>query len=342
MSKSPLLWLTALSLLLISCDNTLEINAEYRDLTIMYSALDPKKDTNWVRIERAYLGEAPANESFDEPDSLYYRDSEIQVLLREYQPEASKGNFEREIPLEVDFDRFSLEPGTFTTDSFRMYRTPSGLSLNPDLEYEVAVIRPDNSEAHARTNLVQDFDLNQPNPNFPIYQDEIQWDEAENASGYEVQIVFKYSEFNRDTEHLSQDSLRFTFRDLNRQSLQTNIVALIGSNPDIEVKDNVFRFFEEVRIEVWAVGEDLNTYMELNRPQSGINQNRPEFPQVTNGSGVISSRTKVSRGGIDLDRTRIFNNLINSNATCDLRFAEIRQQGSDTCICDGQGGLRCF
>ena len=41
----------------ISCDNTLEINADYDVENVVYGLLDKDLDTPWVRLHRTYLGE---------------------------------------------------------------------------------------------------------------------------------------------------------------------------------------------------------------------------------------------------------------------------------------------
>ena len=41
---------------LFSCDNEVDINAEYQDLSIIYGMLNPKLDSNYVRVQRGYLG----------------------------------------------------------------------------------------------------------------------------------------------------------------------------------------------------------------------------------------------------------------------------------------------
>jgi len=74
--------LLMLLFLLSACDNELNVRADYEDLTVLYAILDPKEDTNYVRVQRAYLGDAPASASYNETDSLYYDTADIQVLIR--------------------------------------------------------------------------------------------------------------------------------------------------------------------------------------------------------------------------------------------------------------------
>jgi len=336
---------------LVACDNELKVNADFKDVTVIYTALQAEKDVNWVRVERGYLGNEPAENSFNEPDSLYYPVEEISVFLREYEPGASRDEISREAPLMVDTGTFDLLPGTFTTQGHRLYRTPPGFTLNTDREYEVVVERKDGTEAFARTGLLEQTQLlnpngANPNPAFQVFDGSLTWRSVDDASLHEVKIVFKYREFNTRTGEIMRDSVSFEYRDISpstsgdRRSIETEFINRVA-NAGIEPNPDLLRFTETVRIEVWSVGEELFTFMQLNQPISGVNQNRPDFPQVTNGTGVVSSRSRYSLEVFNFDN-KLINNLITASSACDLRFADIRQQGRDTCICAGNGTVRCL
>ena len=46
----------------------------------------------------------------------------------------------------------------------------------------------------------------------------------------------------------------------------------------------------KIEIIVVAGGDDLNTFIEVNRPSTSIVQEKPEFTNITNGLGIFSSR----------------------------------------------------
>ena len=56
---------------LYACDNEVDIAAPYKDITVLYGLLDPNEDTNWIRVERGYLGNAAASAAFYDVDSCY-------------------------------------------------------------------------------------------------------------------------------------------------------------------------------------------------------------------------------------------------------------------------------
>ena len=139
------------SLILFSaCDNEIDINAEYKDMTIMYGMLNPVMDTNYVRIQRGYLGDDAASASYGISDSLYYDSTEIDVFIREYNPGAS--TFNQEVELIWD-NSIPLDSGIYTDEGYHLYRIPSNFPIQSSREYEIVVNRADGSVASARTGL---------------------------------------------------------------------------------------------------------------------------------------------------------------------------------------------
>lgn len=346
------LLITLVALLSISCNNELEVNTNFEDVTVLYAILEANKDTNWVRVQRGYLGNEAASVSYNRPDSLYYPVNDIEVLLRELEPGSPRSEFDRTIRLEVDSTTFNLQPGTFTTKGHRLYRTPAGVKLDITKEYEAVVVRKDGSEAYARTPLIENAVINDPNsrnpdPDVRVFRDRVEWQGVSGAASHEVKVVYKFLEFDANTKQGVMDSVSFSVLNVSPanqssrgRSVDTDIINRLAVS-DLQVKPTVFRFFEEIRIEVWSVGEDLQTFMELNQPSGGVSQNKPAFPQVTNGTGIVSTRSKSSLNVPNIN-TALENRIVTSNRLCDLRFAVVRNQGRDTCICDGTGSFRCF
>ena len=57
---------------LFSCDNSLDINADYDIENVVYGLLDKDLDTQWVRLHRTYLGEDGLLAGAVYSDSLYF------------------------------------------------------------------------------------------------------------------------------------------------------------------------------------------------------------------------------------------------------------------------------
>ena len=69
---------------LFSCDKSLNVNADWKDVTVVYGLLDQTKDTTYIKITKAFLGEGDALMFSKIPDSSNYS-SALEVRLDELQ-----------------------------------------------------------------------------------------------------------------------------------------------------------------------------------------------------------------------------------------------------------------
>lgn len=346
--KKILLALTAVAAL-SSCDNEVDINAEYQDLSIIYGMLNPKLDTNYVRVQRGYLGTEPASSSFGQSDSLYYDTADIAVYIREYSKDAS--TFDKEAPLVYD-NSIPLDSGLFTSDGYYLFRVPSEMAIQNEKEYEVAVIRKDGSEASARTGIVGEIVIEIPRATVTakVYNGLIQFRVRQDLTGnspdatikmtaYQPLIKFHYKEVNLltkveefKTTTITLPLVESRFDDINLTFTGNELNQALAER--LEKNPNIIRFFRSLDVEIYGASEELMTFIELNKPSTGINQNRPDYSQVINGSGILSSRTFSRRLDVSL-QTQLYDRLIVSQTTCDLNFArfEMGNINGDTCWC---------
>lgn len=331
---------------LTACENEIDITADYEQLSVLYALLDPAADTNYVRVQRGYLTDQDPQSAVGNPDSLYYDSADIDVFLREYAP--SSEDVVSETPLIFD-NSVPLDSGKFTTEGHHLYRIPSQVNLQSDREYEVVVVQPDGEEATGRTGVVGNIDIRR--PPVPVsnrfFNGQIEFNINQGSApmvAYQVNILVHYRELNlRSKDSLfATATIELPLRESNQSKLALFYDKDAFTNSlsnSIEPKENVIRFFEGITIEIYGATDDLVTYFQLNEPSSSINQNRPSFQQITNGTGLVSSRTLSRRTDVKLENNNFFPALQTSSATCDLAFASVRSNG-DTCYCV-TGALRC-
>ncbi len=337
--------------LLASCDNELDINADYEEIAVVYGLLDPKLDTQWVRIERGWLGTMPASASFDQPDSLYY--ASLTAELIEY--DASNVEVAR-VPLIRDENaRQRNDNGPFTQNAYRIYRTDGSFSINPRNSYEVrieregiepivrsttGIILAENTSGAGEEDVL---DIRTPRriPNSPqpptFNGDFFEW-EANTGYSAEGFYEFHYTELDLTTREKTQKFFVKEFGKIiseernNRYEYRFNtLYADIANN--IEENDNVVRFFRRLKFKVTVADRTLDTYVELNVPTTSIIQSRPEFTNIENGIGIFSSRTSAQIDSIVLTSSN-YTTLAKSDPLCALRFAIIKAATGDTVICD--------
>ncbi len=315
----------------------------------MYGLLDPKLDTNYLRIQRGYLGEEAASASFGISDSLYYDSAEIDVFIREYRPGST--TIEKEVQLIYD-ENVPVDSGTYTTEGHHLYRIPDGFDILRSREYEVLVRRSDGTEAYARTGIVGNIDIRRPlsiitarlfdgRIEFWINQDT----EGNNPEAtvkmiaYQPVIYFHYKEVDQaaGTEEFKTATIRLPLEENPFDQIEilyssSQLYSALADRIEKDPSKNILRFFQGMDIEITGASEDMMTFIELSKPATGVNQNRPQFEQVVNGTGILTSRTVSRRNDIKLQST-IYDRLLEAGIVCDLNFARVELGGADTCYC---------
>lgn len=73
---------TAIFLLFIAaCNNDLDITDDWKETPVVYSLLNPSSSTNYIRLQRAYLGEGNAYLMGQNSDSLYFDTNLVSVRV---------------------------------------------------------------------------------------------------------------------------------------------------------------------------------------------------------------------------------------------------------------------
>lgn len=345
--KRIIFTLIVFSVALVGCNNELEINAPWEDVSVVYGMLDEQSDTNWVRIHRGYLGTEGINGGSQQPDSLYYQN--ITVYVEELD---KNGNVINTFPLAQD-NTSNLDTGFFTTQGFRLYRLDQ--KVNTASSYRLVIDKPNNEgpQVTATTPIVEDFNITKPigqqRISFGIRGQDFDWQQARAARIYQSYLRFYYVEINAFD---ASDSIR-TWVDYKLSNVFGT--TLDGSGQDISnnvkyeqfyrflynaigPKENVKRFFRGMDVYVVAGADDLATYISVSQPAEGIVQDKPLFTNVNNGIGIFSSIGKAEKLAMRLSGPSI-DSLIKGIYTCDLMFGKASQ--ADTCFCLVPGAFIC-
>ena len=297
-----LVFLSAISVLLFSCDNELDINATNEERTVIWGVLDQNTDTQFVKINKAYITEGDALVASYERENSEYTNLEVTVEETNVSGSVTNSWVLQEKDVEVTFD------GPFNYSPQKVYY------FVPDALFEdrIYTIKLNNGtdDVQATTELVRDFVIDRPKSNAtPIYitnnggdynSTSIDWFPAEFGERYESLVRFHYLE-KLTTGALIPKSIDYKVGtrtsdnpgcgntycdDLNGELFFNYILSTIDvSHPDFErVQVGNLDFI------ITVAGKDLHTYIEVNKPSTGIIQERPEYTNVINGLGVFSSR----------------------------------------------------
>jgi hypothetical protein len=314
----------------LSCRNELDVMAPYKDIPVVYCLLNPKDSVNYLRLEKSFLGADNAYEMAQVTDSLYYKDAV--VLLERW----SDGQKKETTTLE--FTSIPVrDPGIFTHDPNFLYRMPTPVSGNS--EYRLNIRVPSTgAEVSAVTWTVTDFKVikpesykkNLPFSSYDNYQT-VEWITAPHTRIYHLVIRFHYLEVaNRDTVNLSVDwSIGHYISKagnggevITAEILHRNFYKWLGNRlekPAIGVQRLATK--KAIDFLFTVGGEELYTYMEIYKDDSGLPIEKPVFTNIVNGIGLFSSRFQQTVAGKSLSAHSL-DSLAYGIYTKGLRFAD--------------------
>ena len=313
---------TVFIILFSSCETEFDVNAEWKETTVVYGLLDASLDTQLVRINKAYLGEIDALEMAQYSDSINFNPSNLEVKLHQLQYNEILESITLDTILIIkDTLDANGNPAVFSVEKNIIYQalTPNGF-LRGDRTYMLTIKNLiSGNEVSASTELISGFSFESFNSSykFGFYNGAlpdstkfrsktIEWDKVYNGVIYQLDVRFNYLE-NGELKHLTWNQGLVTFN--GSLSMKTTLEGAKFFNfLSKELEDPVFqgtREFIDLDLVMTVGTEELNTYIQLNEPISGIVQQRPDFTNINNGIGIFSSRYTHSEFGINLtDDTR--------------------------------------
>ena len=312
---------------LSGCSTELDSNADYKEVLVIYSVLDPDQTTHFAKVNKAFLNtnSNALTIAANNPDSTQYGD-ELRVVLQQLRPDSS-------VMAEHAMERFiatGKEPGTFFSGEQVLYRTTNSVVLDDQSVYRVVATNTETGvTASGATQIVKDtpstpakglciyqisrsfapnnacFTENQPSPFEPEVPSTITFHQAPNAKIYTVKLTFKFWETTdgvREEKQVQwyvrnnfiQESSADPSMQMEKDFFITNLQALIDRSQD---NATTSREPGDVFITVTGGSPSLELYYRINNSFSIISQTRPEYDNISNGTGLVASRrSKTARG----------------------------------------------
>lgn len=293
--------------LLFGCSTDFDINAEWKDITVVYCLLNQNDSVHYVKVNKAFLGEGNALTMAADADSCTYGNN-LEVSMEE----RIDGVLTHTWYLDTT-TIYNKEAGVFYYPQQVVYKLKAYLdTLDQNAKYKLIVKNKKTGKlVYSETPLVQTFNIVKPavgqtavfhstNP-YPV-----KWYSGVNGRLYQVVIRFNYWEKN--INYPSDSSLLH----INWSLGSFNAVGLEG-NEEMSTNysgDAFFRYLEaqipqnndivrrvavpNVTFIFTVAADDFYTYMEVNKPASGIVQEKPEFTNISNGIGIFSSRYEIN------------------------------------------------
>lgn len=313
--------LLAFASVLSSCSTKVDLYADYKEIPVVYGLLDKTKDTNYVKIIRAFSGSDESSVNANEvaliPDSNNYP-GKLTVRIVE-EKSTYPGNPYKPTDKKIYLDTITIhdkEPGAFYSPDQKVYYTTAKFNAddgNTKYRYRLeAVIKGDT--VSATSNIVggdrfyiqtSSVDLD------PASQSssKIKFVGADNAYVYELKMQFNYKE-----THPGQDAVNkkvewslgtFNANDMNFSEIgnykefevpykHEALFNMLGSKIGGDTI-NAERLIGNLNIMIAAGGSELYNYIEVNAPSSSISQNISDYTNINGGYGVFSSRINISK-----------------------------------------------
>jgi hypothetical protein len=281
------------------CSNTVDLYADYKDITIVYGLLDISDDTTWVKITKAFLGPGDALEIAKNPDSSNYP-YKVNASLT-----ARKNSIDQP-PIYLDTitirNKQAGDSVFYFPDQLMYYTTAA---IDGDAAYTLKIERAENIIS-AQTPVIKNFNITKPvnRISFTSNIGEIEWYSAENGKRYEVELIFNYKEWAPGyADTLDLQMYWFLSVEVSNSTDGGEKMQATYAGPgfysrvqaEIPVIDNVKRWAGNVDVVISAATQEFHTYIEANGANGNLLQEVPIYSNIDNGIGIFGSRHTVTK-----------------------------------------------
>jgi hypothetical protein len=344
------------SILFISCNEDFDINGEWQDITVVYGLINQTDSIQYIKINKAFLGNGNANEMAKEADSIQYS-QELDVKLIEYKLINNSYNpmitsswsatgkvieLERTNEIKKSDTTFSGKTGTFGTQLNYLYKTTT--SLTDGRKYKLQVIVPGKKDTiTSEAKIIYNLTVNQPKTDVGTFKSYIDlsdslkpyptvWQLATYGKIYQFMLRFNYMEIlNGDTTYHSFETYYPTLVALNMRLPSTQTPSTMSQKiggPEffqkvksmIPVKANVRRKALTLDFYYFVAGANYYTYKNVTSSQTGYGQESSSYSNLVNAIGFFDARYSYSILGKEIKGTT-HDELANGNYTKNLNFA---------------------
>ncbi len=313
-----------------SCSTELDLLDDWKETTIVYGLLDQSKPKQYIRIQKAFLGPDNALAMAQNYDSAYYV-NQMNVRIEELQ----NGNVVNTYTLNPD-SVYNKQPGDFSSP-FQVLYSMNTPVMNTTRTYRLVISNPSTGNTVSSTAmLINDFNISRPTgPSIGIIKltpttvVKVEWNGTANARIYEVGMRFFYTEFYTNGDSAQLQAPEWLVERVIPASNDLTTVKSIDMDPNgfhrflsqnITTGSNVLaRRARYVEFVIYAGGEELKTYIDVNGPSNSVVQEKPIYTNIENGVGLFSARYSKAKTNLTLSPQSL-DTLAGGQFTCGMRF----------------------
>ena len=308
--------------LLFSCETDFDVNANWKDVTIVYGLIDPNNEDQLIKINKAYLGQGDAIQMASISDSTNYDPSNLIVKIHRVREQVFN-TYDTLSTVVLTDTVLDKDDGLFSTDDNIIYtfKKPSSF-YNTNSIYVLEILNLSSGQkVTSETEIINSFSFESLNPSFEwgLYNGEladslrfrtknIEWQNSNNGVIYQLDILINYLDSGIvKSLSWSQPIVEYSSGNMSLKIKGDQFFQFLENNLD----NNTTKQFLNLDLVMTIGAQDLKTYIDVNQPFSGIVQERPVFSNIDNGVGLFSSRyTYDDIKGIELTNSTL-NYMIN-------------------------------
>ncbi len=294
----------------VSCEKDFNLNAEWKDITIVYSIFDQNETEHYIKINRAFTTGDGGNAQKIAliPDSLYYDTTKLDVTISEWENGVKKKTYIVN-PI-IDTNKVA---GTFFSDWQILYKLDANLDQNNTYKLQIENLNT-GKIISAETILVNNFTIDKPtaggSASFTNTKPkDIVWYSAKNGRRYQVTIRFNFKEKSIDSDTIERftDWIFSPVKSIDTDGGQEMKIQYVGQGfydnveATVPYDDPAKEANVNARVHgyvdyIFSVADDeLNTYLDVNEPNNTIVEDRPSYTNIDNGIGIFCSRYNKTR-----------------------------------------------
>lgn len=317
--KKIYLIFSVFAIVFVACETDFDVNNTWEEVMVIYGLLDAGegKELQQIKISKAFLGNMGALQMAQYADSINLDTNDLDVRL-----------FRIKNNNAIDSVALSaaqiIREGDLFNDTIMVYEFMNNNFLKSDSEYELVITNINSgNRVTSRTELLSGFSFSnlatqqgfqfgfinkftEGNPGATVFSfSSITWTPIDNGKIYQIDLLINYTEQDIGGGPLESKQLVFS-QDLfsDNEKILTiegeDFFNFISTNL---VKDDtkIRRLRDECIDVVMTVGsENLETYINVNKPITGFVQERPYFTNINNGIGLFSSRFTAVKSNVEL------------------------------------------
>jgi hypothetical protein len=299
LKKWAVLSLIPVLLLQVSCNNEVDINADWQETIVIYGILEPGKDVQKIRVSKAFQNEGTSAIAAAKVSDSLFLDTII-VRLKNV-------NTGIVYTLTPKFNE-PKEPGIFAQDRNPIYildKNIHGHVIQPDVTYEIEAINPiTGKRAWASTKVMENATLAA-----PIQADRAVFNIGENfvfslkvgrnAYSYDGKMDITIKEWSIVTNDTATKVVRWNY--LTDFIVGNDAVALtrIPRSSFLQLLSSVYQYDPNMRRRIvkldfvtYGGNQQLFDFISVNEPAIGIVQKQAEYSNIVGGYGLFASRTE--------------------------------------------------